>query len=152
MPLPNIFTTEVSNQVIDRIESLTPHTAAKWGKMNVSQMLAHCNVSYELVYEDLHPKPNAVMKLILKLIVKNKVVSELPYKKGSPTAPVFLIKNEKDFEREKSRLIDYIKKTQQLGETTFDGKTSHSFGPLNKTEWNNMFYKHLDHHLTQFGK
>ena len=36
-------------------------------------------------------------------------------------------------------------------EDYFDGKESHSFGPLNKTEWNNMFYKHADHHLTQFG-
>ena len=49
------------------------------------------------------------------------------------------------------RLIDYINRTQQLGENHFDGKESHSFGPLTKTEWNNMFYKHLDHHLAQFG-
>ena len=42
-------------------------------------------------------------------------------------------------------------KTQELGEAHFEGKESHSFGPLNKTEWNNMFYKHADHHLTQFG-
>ena len=33
----------------------------------------------------------------------------------------------------------------------FEGKESNSFGPLTKGEWNNMFYKHLDHHLSQFG-
>ena len=48
-------------------------------------------------------------------------------------------------------LIQYIQKVQQLGEQHFDGKESLSFGTLNKTEWNNMFYKHIDHHLRQFG-
>jgi hypothetical protein len=48
-------------------------------------------------------------------------------------------------------LTDFITKTQQLGENHFDGKNSHSFGVMNKTEWNNMFYKHLNHHLNQFG-
>ncbi|WP_306354160.1 hypothetical protein [Flavobacterium sp. '19STA2R22 D10 B1'] len=58
---------------------------------------------------------------------------------------------DKDFELEKNRLINYIQKSQQLGENYFDGKDSHSFGKLTKTEWNNMFYKHLNHHLSQFG-
>jgi hypothetical protein len=33
----------------------------------------------------------------------------------------------------------------------FEGKESNSFGALNSTEWNNMLFKHLDHHLNQFG-
>jgi hypothetical protein len=119
--------------------------------MNVAQMLAHCNVSYELVYDDIHPKPGPVMKFILKTLVKSKVVNEKPYPKNNQTAPAFIIKGEREFEKEKVRLIDYINKTQKLGETHFDGKESHSFGVLTKTEWNNMFFKHLDHHLNQFG-
>jgi hypothetical protein len=61
------------------------------------------------------------------------------------------MKSDKDFEAEKSRLIAYIERTQQLGENEFDGKESESFGVLTKTEWSNMMYKHLDHHLQQFG-
>jgi len=149
--MKNIFQPEVTGEIIERINTLTPATAQLWGKMNVAQMLAHCNVSYEMVYEDIHPKPGPIMKFILKKLVKGKVVSEKPYPKNNQTAPQFIISNERDFEKEKSRLIDFINKTQVLGESHFDGKESHSFGPLNKTEWNNMFYKHLDHHLSQFG-
>jgi hypothetical protein len=87
----------------------------------------------------------------LKLLVKKTVVNETPYKKSSQTAPAFIIKDDKDFDKEKERLINYIKKTQELGASYFEGKESLSFGALNKTEWNNMFYKHLDHHLQQFG-
>ncbi|MER0442133.1 DUF1569 domain-containing protein [Emticicia sp. W12TSBA100-4] len=151
MALPNIFTKSVSEEIIGRINALTPSTQGNWGKMSVSQMLAHCSVSYELIYENKHPKPNAFMKFILKLLVKNKVVSEEPYPQNGQTAPQFVVKEDKDFEVEKNRLINYIRKTQELGEGHFDGKESHSFGALNITEWNNMFYKHLNHHLTQFG-
>ncbi len=151
MALPNIFTKPVSDEIIQRINHLTPTTQANWGKMSVDQMLAHCNVTYEMTYENIHPKPNAFMKFILKILVKNTVVNEAPYKKNNQTAPQFLINEAKDFEAEKKRLVNYITKTQQLGEVYFDGKESHSFGVLNKNEWNNMFYKHLNHHLTQFG-
>lgn len=151
MALPNIFTIQVADDVISRINKLTPQTSPGWGKMNAAQMLAHCCVSYELVYENKHPKPGAFMKLILKMLVKNKVVSDVPYKRSSPTAPAFIITDERDFTTEKERLINYIRKTQQLGESAFNGRESHSFGTLTLTEWNNMFYKHVDHHLTQFG-
>jgi hypothetical protein len=151
MALPNIFNLQESNNLIGRINNLTDTTGPNWGKMSVAQMLAHCNVTYEMAFEDIHPKPNAFIKFILKKLVKNSVVSEKPYAQNGKTAPQFIIKETKDFTLEKSRLINYINKAQNLGESHFEGKESHSFGTLNKTEWNNMFYKHLDHHLTQFG-
>lgn len=149
--MKNIFNNAVVTETINRIDKLTPDTKPLWGTMSVSKMLAHCNVAYELVYEDKHPKPNALMKFFLKFFVKATVVGEKPYKKSIMTAPAFIIKDEREFNKEKARLIDHIMKTQQLGESYFDQKESHSFGVLSKSEWNNMFYKHLDHHLQQFG-
>ncbi|PZF72106.1 DUF1569 domain-containing protein [Taibaiella soli] len=140
-----------TNGLIQRINKLTPATQPQWGKMNVAQMLAHCNVTYELVYDNKHPKPGAFKRFLLKAFVKNAVVGDKPYKRNSPTAPVFLVSDRQDFEKEKQRLISYINKTQQLGAGHFEGKESHSFGPLSAREWDTMFYKHLDHHLTQFG-
>lgn len=149
--MKNVFNPQTSTELVDRINKLTPNSERKWGKMTVAQMLAHCSVTYEFVYEDIHPLPNPIMRLLLKLFVKNSVVNEVPYKKNLKTAPEFIIKETKDFETEKNRLINYIKRTQELGEKYFDNKESRSFGKLSVTEWNNMFYKHLDHHLQQFG-
>jgi len=149
--MKNIFLKEDVFEYIDRINELSPDSKALWGKMSVNQMLAHCNVSYEMVYEDIHKKPNNFIKIILRLFVKNKVVNKKPYSKNNPTAPQFIVKDERSFEIEKNRLINYIIKTQELGEDTFEGKISHSFGKLSAKEWNNMFAKHLDHHLTQFA-
>ena len=152
MALPNIFSKEVSDQIVYRINQLQPSLQPAWGSMSAAQMLAHCNVTYELLFEDKHPMPNFLMKIILKAFVKKIVTNEVPFKHNSQTAPAFKIKGDKDFNAEKSRLINNIYKTQQLGERHFNGLESHSFGPLNKDEWNNMFYKHLDHHLNQFQK
>lgn len=113
-------------------------------------MLAHCNVAYE-IYDDIHKKPKGFMKLILKLFIKNKVVKDKPYPRNNQTAPQFIIKDDRNFEIERDRLIAYIKRTQKLGVETFEGKESNSFGKLNSKEWNNMFVKYLEHHLSQFG-
>jgi hypothetical protein len=149
--MKNLFDYNDTQEVIERIENLSETTQGLWGKMTVSQMLAHSSVTYEFVYDNIHPPVSGMKKILLKLFVKPFVVGEKPYKKNSRTAPEFLITDDKDFGKEKKRLIDYLKKTQELGEAHFDNKESRSFGPLSVKEWNIMFYKHLDHHLGQFG-
>ena len=66
------------------------------------------------------------MKFILKKLIKNKVVGETPYKHNSRTAPQFIIRESKDFESEKQRLINHINKTLHLGENHFDNIESAS--------------------------
>lgn len=149
--MKNIFSKEVTNEMIDRINKLSAETQPNWGKMSVGQMLAHCSVAYEYVYDNKYKKPKGLKKFILAKFIKPMIVSEKPYKQNGPTSPDFKMISAKEFEVEKKRLIDYLERTEALGEDYFDNKESHSFGVLTKTEWNNMFYKHLNHHLTQFG-
>jgi hypothetical protein len=152
MSLPNIFDKQVSDQLVERINHLSADSKPIWGTMNAGQMLAHCNVTYRYVYEPQQFKPTpALIKLMLKLFVKKTVVNEKPYKQGSPTGPDFKVKTDQNFDAEKMKLIGFLQQTQALGASHFEGKASHSFGELTATEWNNMFYKHIDHHLRQFG-
>ena len=150
--MDNIFEIEVTNKIIERINQLTNSSKAKWGTMSVSQALAHCNVTYQMIYDTDKQQPvTGFKKFILKLLVKPIVVGEKPYKNNGRTAPEFIISSEKDFEKEKTSLVSNIKKTQELGSSHFEGKESNSFGALTASQWNNMFVKHLDHHLKQFG-
>lgn len=151
MSWKNLFNETESRETIERINKLTPETQHLWGKMDVAQMMAHCNVAYELVYTDKHPKPKGFQKFMIKLFAKNIVVGPKPYKKNMRTAPMFIIADGREFEKERTRLVDHLQKTQQLGGTHFNGKESHAFGPLKEKEWNTLFSKHLDHHLQQFG-
>jgi hypothetical protein len=149
--MKNIFDPTVTEELIQRINTLTPESSALWGKMKVDQMLAHCCVAYEMAFTDKHPRPNALMRFLLRSFVKKGVVNEVPYPKNLRTAPAFVIPDRKNFEEEKARLIGYLRHTLSLGREHFEGKESLSFGRMTAEEWNNQFYKHLDHHLTQFG-
>ncbi|MFS4456254.1 DUF1569 domain-containing protein [Maribacter sp. 2304DJ31-5] len=149
--MKNIFDKQITEEVISRIENLKPDTQNLWGKMNSAQMMAHCNVAYDLTYTDKYPKPTGFKKFMIKLLAKNLVVGPKPYKKNMRTAPEFLIHGEPDFNTEKDILINNLIKTQELGEAHFEGKDSHAFGPLTASQWNTLFYKHLNHHLEQFG-
>lgn len=149
--MKDIFDSEVAREVTDRIRSLGPDTQPEWGKMSVGQMLAHCCVPYEMAIEDKHPKAGPVARFLLRAFVKPGVVGEKPYRRNTPTAPAFRITDQRDFERERDRLIGYVERAAELGGDHFDGLESPSFGPLTRSEWNNLFYKHIDHHLTQFG-
>lgn len=150
--MENIFDAKTAQNYIDRINRLTPATDRKWGTMSVDQMLAHCNVAYETIYEPgKHKKPSAIAGWMLRKFVKPKTVNEAAYKQNIPTGPMFRITGDRDFENEKKRLIGFIQKTQQLGPEAFEGKESHSFGVMTSGEYNNMLAKHLNHHLAQFG-
>lgn len=150
--IKNIFDKEVSEEIINRINRLKSDRLSSWGTMSVDQMLAHCNVTYAYTYNpEQFKRPNFFKKFLLKTFVKGIVVSEKPYQKNGRTAPEFVMTGSKDFEKEKALLISNIQKTQQLGAVHFEELENFSFGKLTSSQWNNLFYKHLDHHLTQFG-
>ncbi len=149
--MKNIFDSAVTQEMIGRINKLQPDTQPQWGTMSVDKMLAHCNVTYDMAYTDKYPKATGLKKWVLTKFVKQIVVGEKPYKKNSRTAPEFIISDQRVFADEKKRLVDNLNKTCEKGTRFFDKRESLSFGQLMPKEWSNMFYKHLDHHLNQFG-
>lgn len=151
MTLLNTFDPKTTEKTFERLEKLNYMSKPQWGKMNAAQMLAHLNVTYDLTYGKIKSNPSFFGKLMLKLFVKGIVTNDKPYQKNSRTGPDFIISNERDFEKEKSIFIDYVKQTEAKGLAYFEGKESPSFGAMTAKEWSNQFYKHIDHHFTQFG-
>jgi hypothetical protein len=151
MALPNIFTKPVADSIIGRIENLKSSTTPQWGKMDASQMLAHCNVTYNMAFDENYKKSSPFLRFILKNLAKKGIVNEAPLKKNSSTAPEMVIKTPKNFDEEKAILINNLQKAVKVGEKFFDAKDHPGFGVMSTQEWNNFYYKHLDHHLTQFG-
>ena len=153
MKIPTIFTPQATEEAMERLNKLTFDKKPLWGKMNASQMLAHVNVAYELTYGERKTSLGPVFKFFARNLFKNMVVGEkqVHYPKNSRTAPDFKISGERDFETEKARFIGYLKTTQENGEAYFEGKENQSFGKMTAREWNNLFYKHMDHHFRQFG-
>ena len=151
MKTENIYSQSTAEKFTARINNLSVSTQQQWGKMDVSQMMAHCNVSYEMAFDENYKKSNGFIRFILKNLVKKGLVNENPLKKNSSTATEMLIKTTKNFESEKNKLVENVHDLVKKGENYFDLKDHPGFGVMTKQEWNNFYYKHLDHHLTQFG-
>ena len=151
MKIQNIYSTTVAEQFKERINKLSATTQHQWGKMDVSQMMAHCNVSYDMAFNENYKKSNPILRFILKNLAKKGLVNENPLTKNSSTATEMVIKTPKDFSEEKGKLISNVKNLVEKGENYFHLRDHPGFGVMTKQEWNNFYYKHLDHHLTQFG-
>ncbi|WP_273444837.1 DUF1569 domain-containing protein [Neolewinella agarilytica] len=148
---PSIFDPATTEAMLNRLEGISADTTPQWGKMNAGQMLAHLNVAYDITNGKLPVSYNPFMRLMLKMFVKKIVVGSKPYAKNGQTAPVFIIEGDRDFATEKAKLIANMKAIEAEGAAAYEGRVSPSFGKLSSQEWSNQFWKHMDHHFTQFG-
>ena len=151
MSYPFVFKPSTIEENKSRLEALTNKVQPLWGKMNVAQMLAHLNITYDIAQGKLKVKMNPIMGFILKTFIKKSIVGNKPYPKNSRTAPYFLVVDEKVFEDEKNKLLQNMEWAFEKGEAYFEGRPTGSFGKLTANEWSNLFQKHLDHHFKQFG-
>lgn len=148
MEVKNLFDPAVKQEIIDRINKLTPKTNPQWGKMNVAQMLAHVQKPIGIALGTHLPKGSFLLRLIGPLF-KSKLWDQNPYKHSLPTDPTFVMTGEeKDFEKEKSVLLNMI---NDFSKETIVSEKHPVFGKLTKDNWSKATWKHLDHHLQQFG-
>jgi Protein of unknown function (DUF1569) len=148
--MPSLFEPQTAQEIITRINTLKPTNQRLWGKMNVAQMLFHCNQALGTATGDVNIKPPFIFKIIGSMI-KKKVMEEKPYKQSLPTAKEFIIVDEKEFEKERYAVLDRINKFITNGQQKVDGLRHPAFGKLTAYEWGFSQWKHFDHHLKQFG-
>lgn len=150
--MKNLFHPGVKDEILERIKSLNNTHTPIWGKMNVAQMQAHCIRPLALAMGEAEAKPASFIMSLMGKLVKQTVVSEKPFKQGLPTDPTFItIASEFDFDDTQKQLIAAIKRFVEKQDIVPDFKHPF-FGKLTKDEWGRSQYKHLDHHLRQFGK
>ena len=148
--MKNLFDKDSYDEIARRIKALTPGTQRQWGKMNVAQMLAHCKAAFSVPLSN-KKMPRSILGLLVGWMIKAKLHNEEPWKRNLPTAPNFKITGERDFEKEKQELIGLINQFYHGGPGNV-GKFPHPmFGTYTSEQWGKAMYKHLDHHLRQFG-
>ncbi|MEY2793122.1 MAG: hypothetical protein RJA76_1114 [Bacteroidota bacterium] len=151
MAYPSIYLASTTEEIANRINKLKNDSIPLWGKMNAAQMLSHCCVPYQQILGEDTNRPNIVIRGIMQLFFKKSMTNEIPYQKSLPTGANFIRNSEYDFELEKSKLIAYVSQIQAIRPTELAKIPSALLGKLTAHEWNNLLYKHIDHHLTQFG-
>jgi hypothetical protein len=148
--MKTLFDTNTHQEVLQRIENLTEQSTPVWGKMNVKQMLKHCQRPLEVANSKLAlNKPNFLMRMVFKMF-KSKMYNDQPWKQNLPTAKEFVVKETDTFANEKEKLVKTINEFEKKS-TNLHWPPHPAFGTFNTDQWGKMQYKHLDHHLRQFG-
>jgi hypothetical protein len=148
--MKSLFNPEVRREILQRLESLQSETSRQWGKMKPAQALAHCTTALEMATGDF-PRKQVLLGKLLGPFLKSILLGEKPFGKNGPTDPAFIVGDARDFAKEKARLLATVARFCDKAPGAFDGNVHSFLGPLTGGEWGVMMYKHLDHHLRQFG-
>lgn len=148
--MDTLFDPAARDRILARIDALRPDAPRAWGKMDAAQTLSHCAHGIEAATGDAVLHSNFMAKMIGPFF-KGLLVGPKPFSRNSPTHPLLVRKTACDFATEKTRLVAVVRKFHDAGPSSA-ARYRHAFvQKLTGEEWGVMQYKHLDHHLRQFG-
>jgi hypothetical protein len=149
--MKNLFAPNDLEALKTRIAQLRPDSDRQWGTMTVAQALAHCSLGVQMATGELRPPRNLIGRILGPLVKPKVLGDDAPMRRNSPTAKELIVLNQPDLAAEQVRLIGLLDQFFAAGP---QGCTSHPhafFGRMIPAEWSILMYKHIDHHLRQFG-
>lgn len=146
--MKSIFDAAAYNELLNRIDALNKNLDPLWGKMTVGQMVWHCQIPLKVAIKN--KKYGKKGNPLIKFFFKKSLYSDKPLRKHLPTSPMAKATEEKDFAIEVKKLramVDQVHLTKDRKEW----QPHPIFGEFTHDQWGQLEYKHLDHHLQQFG-
>jgi hypothetical protein len=135
-------------ELSDRLGALTWDRRAQWGKFTAPQMVCHLADSLKMAMGDL---PVASKHLPIRYTpLKQLIIFVAPFPKGAPTAPELLAREPRAWAHDVADARSLLDRAASSPST--DGWPEHpAFGALSRRAWGVLIYRHMDHHLRQFG-
>ena len=149
--MKNLYQPAAAEEIKRRLTDLRSDSPRQWGTMTPAQATAHCAVSLESALGEKNLPRVFIGRILGRMIKPLALRDDAPLRRNSPTAKGLIIHNEPDLKAEQERLRALIDRFVTAGPS---GCTTHPhafFGPMTPDEWAILTYKHLDHHLRQFG-
>ncbi len=149
--MKSLFEADSKEEILNRINQLSDTSTPQWGIMNIDQMLYHCQGPLEVAIgkKQLNTEIGFMKKLVFKLF-KSSLYNDKSWKENMPTARDYIAKGKYNFNEQKTKLEAVIEEFSLLKEKS-NWPAHPFFGKLTTEQWGKSQYKHLDHHLKQFG-
>ena len=146
----NLLYPEAAESIIGRVRELKAENKARWGKMTPTEMLLHANLCNEEIFAGLKPtKRTTVKQYLLRVLALYIAPNFKKNVRGDIKKETVGTITEKGFEEQKSKFVELIGRfPEHSGPLT---PPHVAFGNISTTEWGIAAYKHMDHHLRQFG-
>jgi hypothetical protein len=149
--MKNLFDPDRVKEVKERIARLRQDSPRQWGKMTAPQAVAQCAIGMQMALGDFVPPRTFIGRMLGGIVRSLALRDDAPMRRNSPTIPSMVITDDRDLGTEQQQLIALIDRFAGAGPR---GCTTHPhsfFGKLTSDQWAILMYKHLDHHLRQFG-
>lgn len=146
--MPTLFDPAAAAGIRNRLNGLTPDCAPLWGTMDAGRMVAHLSDQLRLALGELSctPKKTPFRNPVLKRLI----IYLLPWPKGVPTSPELLTTPAGGWDADVAALRTLIDRFVAKG-SAGPFPEHPAFGRLNGRMWGVLAWRHLDHHLRQFG-
>lgn len=145
----SVFENEARAEIVARVNGLAPDNERRWGKMDCTTMVGHCADGLRMVLgeRDLGPPRGPLRFAPMRYLL----IHVVPWPKGKAKAPMEPRKRSaEEFEEQRERLLGLLERTASTPPGDF-AETHPLFGRMKHRDWGVLVYRHLDHHLTQFG-
>lgn len=152
--MKNLFDPILVEQTKQRILQLRPESERQWGSMALAQTLAHCTSGIDMATGAIDAKRAPLPASLIGALIKPLVFrDDKPMRRNSPSSPELFSSGTArcEFIGERSRLIAAIESFAAQGPVGCSRHPHPFFGPLTPEQWAILMYKHIDHHLRQFG-
>jgi hypothetical protein len=146
----NLYNQADVEDILKRIEHLQSTSDRQWGKMNPAQMLAHVNALLETTLGK-NPQKRLFIGKILGGFFKRSYLSPKQFSKNAPTGKNYIFPDQQNFETEKTKALQLVREFHEGGPEKCTTLPHPFFGFLTPNEWAIAQWKHIDHHLRQFG-
>jgi hypothetical protein len=150
--MKNLFESAEAAELKERLAALTPESLRLWGTMNPAQTAAHCAIAFDMASGALKPARAGLVGRMVGRIIKPMVLgNDAPMRRNSPTMKELVLTGLYDLTTERERLCSAIDRFQMAASAGCTTYPHPFFGRLTAQEWAILMYKHVDHHLRQFG-
>jgi hypothetical protein len=145
---PTFFNAGDRESILSRLAQLSPDARPKWGKLDAPRMVTHVTDAVRASLGELALRP--ISSPIGYWPINVLVMFYLPWPKSAPTAPELLDRSPAAWADE---LVTLRATLDRFIARDVNGEwTRHvAFGSISGQQWGRLTYRHLDHHLTQFG-
>ena len=148
--MQTLFDPETHQDIVRRVAALRADSVRQWGKMSPAQMLEHTSRALEMAI-GTRPVSQVLLGKLIAWTVRKQFVGEKPFTKNGPTGPWLIVTDEPDFATVQAKVTRLLEDFHKLGERGCDGHVHGFFGKMTGAEWGVTQFKHMDHHLRQFG-
>jgi hypothetical protein len=139
--------------LLERLERLRPDTQRRWGRMSAHQVVCHLADAFKAVMgvRSTSRRASLLNRTVIRFIARH---TPLDWPKGVPTMP------EVDQEHGGTKPAEFAADVRELRGLVerfaavprdFEWERHPIFGRLTEREWLHWGYRHMDHHLRQFG-